>query len=52
MNKKDIRLQVFVTEEMNNQIEKIGMSVGLKKNDVVRMAIVSYIQANSKLGIS
>lgn len=37
--KKDIRLQIFVTEKMDDQIEDVAEIMGISKSDVVRYAV-------------
>ena len=43
MNKKDIRLQVFVTSKMDDQLDDLCAIMGMHKNEIVRVAIANYI---------
>lgn len=43
MTKKDIRLQVFVTESMDDDLNDLAELMGMRKNDIVRVAIANYI---------
>lgn len=42
-NKRDVRLQVFVTASVDDKISDMAEIMGINKNDVVRMAIAQYI---------
>lgn len=41
--KKDVRLQVFVTEQMDDTLMDLAELMGMHKNDVVRVAIAQYV---------
>lgn len=41
--KQDVRLQVFVTEAMDDKLDDLSKIMGLRKNEVVRVAIASYM---------
>lgn len=43
MVKQDVRLQLFVTPEMNTYIDEMAKDMGLKKNEVIRMAVATYV---------
>lgn len=43
MVKQDVRLQLFVTPEMNAYIDEMAKDMGLKKNEVIRMAVATYV---------
>lgn len=40
--KRDIRLQVFVTESMDDKLSDVAELMGMHKNEVVRMAIAMF----------
>lgn len=42
-NKRDIRIQLFVTEEMDDKLDFLAESMGLRKNELIRMAIANYL---------
>jgi len=41
--KKDVRLQVFLTDSMDDKLGELSELMGMRKNEVVRVAIASYI---------
>ena len=43
MVKQDVRLQVFVTSEMDDRISDMANLMGMRKNELIRMAIATYI---------
>lgn len=43
MANQDIRLQVFITPEINERVSELARTMGLKKNEVVRTAIATYV---------
>ena len=43
--KQDVKIQLFVTERMDNDIDDLSEIMGLRKNEVIRMAIANYIAA-------
>lgn len=45
MEKQDIRIQLFVTERMDNDLDDMSELMGLRKNEVIRMAIANYVAA-------
>lgn len=41
--KKDVRLQVFVTEEMDDRLTDLADLMGMRKNELVRYAIGNLV---------
>lgn len=41
--KKDVRLQVFITEEMDDKLDDLSHLMGMHKNELVRYAIAQLI---------
>lgn len=41
--KKDVRLQVFVTDSMDDKLSDLAKIMGMRKNEVVRVAIATYL---------
>lgn len=48
--KQDVRLQVFVTSEMDDNLDMLSELMGLRKNEIVRVAIANYV-AGFKQGV-
>lgn len=42
-NKRDVRIQLFVTAEMDDKLDFMAENMGLRKNELIRMAIANYI---------
>lgn len=50
--KKDVRLQVFVTDNMDDKLSELSEIMGMRKNEVVRCAIAMYLASwNQSIGI-
>ena len=45
---KDVRLQTYITSNMNAQIEDIAETMGLTKSDFIRYALSNAINAQSQ----
>ena len=45
---KDVRLQIYVTSNMDDQIEDIAEIMGLTKSDFIRYALSNAINAQSQ----
>lgn len=43
LERRDVRLQVFVTPRIDDKIMDLAEIMGLNKNDIVRMAIAQYM---------
>ena len=43
MVKQDVRLQIFVTSEMDDRISDMAELMGMRKNELIRTAIATYI---------
>lgn len=43
MAKQDVRIQLFVTSEMDDKLDSMAETMGLRKNELIRMAIANYI---------
>lgn len=41
--KQDVRLQVFVTSEMDDNLDTLSELMGMRKNEIVRVAIATYV---------
>lgn len=41
--KKDVRLQVFITNNMDDKLDDMASIMGLHKNEIVRVAIANYL---------
>lgn len=41
--KKDVRLQVFVTDSMDDKLADLAKIMGMRKNEIVRVAIATYL---------
>lgn len=48
--KKDVRLQVFITEEMDDNLSDLSQLMGMRKNELVRYAIAQLVMGYN-LGI-
>ena len=42
-DKRDVRLTVFVTAKMDDQLDHISDLQGLSKHEVIRLALANYI---------
>lgn len=42
-DRKDVRLTVFVTPKMDDQLDEIATLQGLSKHELIRTALASYI---------
>lgn len=42
-DRKDIRLTVFITEKMDDQLDDIATLQGLSKHELIRTALANYI---------
>lgn len=42
-SKQDIRLQIYVTEAMDDKIDFMAESMGLRKSEFIKLAIANYI---------
>lgn len=45
---KDVRLQIYVTSSMDDQIEDIAEIMGLTKSDFIRYALSNAINAQNQ----
>lgn len=41
--KQNVRISLFVTEEMDDKIDDLVSIMGMKKNEVIRMMIGTYL---------
>ena len=42
-NSSNIRLQVFVSSQINDKLDDLSEIMGLNKNEIVRVAIANYL---------
>lgn len=41
--KRDVRLQVFVSADVDDRLDELCEIMGLRKNELVRVAIANYL---------
>jgi len=47
-NSRNVRLQVFVSAQIDNKLEELSEIMGLNKNEIVRVAIANYLYGISE----
>ena len=49
MDKDQIKLQINFPQEVIEGLEEIGKSMGIKRTDVVKIAVKKYVDENRKI---
>jgi len=47
-NSRNIRLQVFVSSQIDDKLDELSEAMGLHKNEIVRVAIANYLYGVSE----